>query len=179
MVVVETINVRDTQILHRLLLDERDPLLPLLNAGGTGARSIEDRSHLPLGDQRVEHRLVKLPYSLGFTFIDIHREVAQLVDNLLIRHLQYGLRLRCRTSILLEHGANLLTIHLSVFNHHLTHHVEVQFEHLSDLLVEGHLLEGLLYLCLQRCVTRNGGFLGLYTYRCADQHHCQYSFSHR
>ena len=72
---------------------------------------------------------------------------------------------------MLEHGANLLTIYLGVLDGHLTDNVEVQLKHLSDLFVEGHLLEGLLNLRFQRCIARDGWFLGLCTYRCADQHH--------
>ena len=47
MVVVETIDIGDAEIFHRLLLNEGDPLLPLLYAGGTGAWGIEDRAYLP------------------------------------------------------------------------------------------------------------------------------------
>ena len=47
MVMIEAIDIGDTEILHRLLLNERDPFLPLLYAGGTGAWGIEDRAHFP------------------------------------------------------------------------------------------------------------------------------------
>ena len=47
-VVVETIDIGDTQILHRLLLNQTDPLLPLIHLRGTGAGGIQDRTYLPL-----------------------------------------------------------------------------------------------------------------------------------
>ena len=42
MIVIETIDIRDAQILHRLLLDQTDPLLPIVERGCTGTWSIED-----------------------------------------------------------------------------------------------------------------------------------------
>ena len=66
-VVVETIDIRDSDILHRLLLNQLYPFLPLVNAWGTSTWGIENRAHLPLRDKCVEHRLIKFPNSFGIT----------------------------------------------------------------------------------------------------------------
>ena len=161
MVMVETVDIRDAEILHRLLLDQTDPLLPVVHLGGTGARGVEDRAHLPLGDERVEHHLVDLPDALGLALVDIHREAAELVDDLLIRKFHHRFDLLIRTAVLLEYGAHLLAVDLGVLNGHLADDVEGEFEHLSNLLVERHAGEGFLYLCLQCRVAGNGGLLGL------------------
>ena len=155
MVVVEAVDIRDAQILHRLLLNQTDPLLPLFHAGSTGARGVEDRTHLPLRDQRVEHRLVELPHTLGIALVDIDRESTQLVDDLLIGHLQHGGDLLVGATILLQYRTHLLTVDLGVLNGHLTHHVEVQLKHLADLLVECHTGKGLLNLRFQFRITRD------------------------
>ena len=41
-VVIQTVDIGDAQILHRLLLNLRDPLLPLLHRSGTGTWGIQD-----------------------------------------------------------------------------------------------------------------------------------------
>ena len=104
-----------------------------------GTRGIQDGAHLPLGDERVEHHLVEFPDALGIALIDIDGETAQLIEDLLIRQFYHGLDLFVRTTVLLEHGAHLLAVDLGIFNGHLADDVEVEFEHLSDLLIEGHL----------------------------------------
>ena len=71
-VMVKTVDVRDADIFHRLLLDKTDPLLPLGNRRSTGSRSIEDGAHLPFGNDRIEHDLVDLPRPFRGPFIDIH-----------------------------------------------------------------------------------------------------------
>ena len=101
---VQSVDVRDADILHRLLLNQANPLLPLLHRSRSGTRCIEYRAHLPFRDTGVEHRLVQLPNSVGIV---------------------------------------------------LAHDVEVQLQHLTNLLVEGHLRERLFYLRLQLGVTRN------------------------
>ena len=148
MVMVETIDIGNAQILHRLLLNQTDPLLPLVDTGCAGTRSIQNRTHLPLGNQRVKHRLVKFPNAFGIALVEIDGEIAEPVDNLLIRQLHHFVNFLGRTTILLEHGAHLITIHFRILNGGLAHHVEVQFKHLADLLVKGHLGECFLNLCL-------------------------------
>ncbi len=156
---VETVDVGDADILHRLLLNQADPLLPLIDGGGTGAGSIQDGAYLPLRDERVEHRLVELPHALGLALIDIYGIVAELVDNLSVGHLHHLFEVGSRSTVLLHHGAHLLAVHLGVLDLHLTHHVEVQFEHLSDFLVEGHLRQLFLNFRLRLFAARDSGLL--------------------
>ena len=115
MILVEAIDVRNTEILHRLLLNQTDPLLPLFHCVGTCAGRVEYRSHFPFRDTSVEHCLIELPH-------------------------------RCRSSLAV------------ILNGHLSHHVEVQFEHLSDLLVKAHLRERLFNLRLNFLIPWNGRF---------------------
>ena len=103
MVVIQTIDIRNTQILHRLFLNQLNPLLPLGYCWSLCARCIQDRSHLPLRDKCIEHLLVQFPNTLGITLIDIYWESTQLVDNLLVGHLQQILDFCFRSAILLHH----------------------------------------------------------------------------
>ena len=160
---VESIDIGDAQILHRLLLDQLYPLLPLLYAWCASARSIQYRANLPLRDQRIEHSLVELPYSLGIALINVYRESAQFVDNLLICHLQHLVYFTFRSAILLQNRTNLLTIYLCILYGHLAHHVEVQFKHLTNLLVKSHLSESFLNLCFQRRITGDSSLLRMYS----------------
>ena len=136
---VETVDIGNAEILHRLLLDELYPLLPLSNGRSSGARGIQDGAYLPFRDEGVEHGLVELPHSFGLSLIDIHGIAAEALENLCIGQLEYGLDFRLWRAVLLHHGTYFLTIDLGIFYGGLSHHVEVQFEHLSDFLVEGHL----------------------------------------
>ena len=115
MILVEAIDVRNTEILHRLLLNQTDPLLPLFHCVGTCAGRVEYRPHFPFRDTSVEHCLIELPH-------------------------------RCRSSLAV------------ILNGHLSHHVEVQFEHLTDLLVKVHLRERLFNLRLNFLIPWNGRF---------------------
>ena len=171
-VVVEAINIRNTQILHRLLLNQADPLQPLVYTRSTTAWSIQDRTHLPFRNQRVEHRLINLPEAPCITLIDVDRECTKLVDNLLIGLLQYRIHLFFRPAILLHHTADLLTVHLCILDRHLAHHVEIQFEHLADLLVERHFGKCFLYFRLKGFITWNSRFLLCHhTHRGTNHYH--------
>ena len=87
-VMVEAVDVRNADILHRLLLDELNPLLPLLHSGGTRARCIQDATHLPILDDRVEHLLVHLPRAIGaIAAHDVEVQFQHLPDFLVERHL--------------------------------------------------------------------------------------------
>ena len=145
-VVVQSVDIGNAEVFHRLLLNEWYPLLPLFHAGGTGTGGIQDGAHLPFRDQRVEHHLVQLPHPLRITFIDIYGVAAQLVNDLLVRHLQHGVDVRLWTSVLLQHRLHLLAVYLCVLYRHLADDVEVQLQHLSDLLVQRHLGKGFLNL---------------------------------
>ena len=88
-IMVEAIDVRNADILHRLLLDELNPLLPLLDGGGTRARCIQDATHLPILDDRVEHLLVHLPCAIGaIAAHDVEVKFKHLPDLLIERHLR-------------------------------------------------------------------------------------------
>ena len=88
-VVVETVDIGDADVLHRLLLDEPNPLLPLLHGGGTRGRCIQDAAHLPILDNRVEHLLVQLPLSVGIIGAhDVEVQLEHLSDFLVERHLR-------------------------------------------------------------------------------------------
>ena len=88
-VMVEAVDVRNADILHRLLLDELNPLLPLLHSGGTRARCIQDATHLPILDDRVEHLLVHLPHAIGaIAAHDVEVQFQHLPDFLIERHLR-------------------------------------------------------------------------------------------
>ena len=165
-VVIQTIDIRDAQILHRLLLNLRDPLLPLLHRSGTGTWGIQDRAHLPLRDQCIEHHLIDLPETTGFTLIDIHREGTQQVDDLLISLTQHIVYLCLRSAILLQDRTHFLTIHLGILDSHLAHHVKIQLQHLTDLLIECHLGQCLLYFCFQSRITGDGRLRNL----CLNSH---------
>ena len=104
MVVVETVDVRNADMLHRLLLNQLYPLLPLCHRCCPSAWCVQYRAHLPFRYQRVKHGLVELPLAIGIV---------------------------------------------------LAHDVEVQLQHLANLLVKCHLLECLLHLGLQLCIARN------------------------
>ena len=85
---VESIDVGDAEVLHRLLLDETNPLLPLVDGVGTSAGSIEDAAHLPFGEERVEHGFVELPLAVGAILAhDVEIELEHLSDFLVERHL--------------------------------------------------------------------------------------------
>ena len=139
-VVVQTVDVGDTDMLHRLLLYQPNPLLPLFDGGGAGAWRIEDGAHFPFRDERVEHLLVQFPHALGVALIDVDGIVAQLVNNLLVAFLEQIIDFLWRGTKLLEHLAHLVAVNLDVLHRHLAHHVEVQFQHLADFLVECHAL---------------------------------------
>ena len=87
MVVVQSVDVGYADMLHRLLLYQTNPLLPLFDGGGSGAGRIEDGSHFPFRDERVEHGLVQFPHALGVTLINVDGIVAQFVNNLLVAFL--------------------------------------------------------------------------------------------
>ena len=88
MVVVQSVDVRNTDILHRLLLNEAYPLLPLLDGSGTGARSIQDGANLVFRDARVEHGLVEFPVARGIIPAhDVEIQLQHLADFLVQRHL--------------------------------------------------------------------------------------------
>ena len=102
-VMVESVDIRNTEIFHRLLLNQTDPILPLFNTRSAGAGGIQDRAHLPLRNQRVEHCLIEFPDALRVALIDIDRIAAESVDNLLVSHLQQFLQLSLSCSVLLQH----------------------------------------------------------------------------
>ena len=86
-VVVESIDIGNADILHGLLLNEANPLLPLLYGSGTCSRGIEDGADLPLGDERVEHGLVELPDAPGIVGThDVEVQLQHLPYLLVERH---------------------------------------------------------------------------------------------
>ena len=87
-VMVKTVDIGNTKVLHGFLLNNTYPLLPLLHTWCPSSRRVEDRAHLPFGDERVEHMLVEFPYPSGLPLVDIHRETTQSFNDLLIGHLQ-------------------------------------------------------------------------------------------
>ena len=88
-IMVEAVDVRNADILHRLLLDQLNPLLPLLHGGSTRARRIQDATHLPVLDDRVEHLLVHLPRAIGaIAAHDVEVQFQHLPDFLVERHLR-------------------------------------------------------------------------------------------
>ncbi len=155
-VVVQSVDIGDAEILHRLLLNQPNPLLPVVFAGSTRTRGIQNRTHLPLRDEGVEHRLVEFPHTLGVALIDIHRESTQPVDNLLVSLTQNLVNFCFRAAILLQYRTYLFAVYLGILNGHLSDDVEIQFQHLTDFLVQRHLRKGFLYLGLQLCVAWNG-----------------------
>ena len=155
-VVVQSVDIGNAEILHRLLLNQPNPLLPVVLAGCTRTGGIQNRTHLPLRDEGVKHRLVEFPHTLGIALIDIHRESAQPVDNLLVSLTQNLVNFCFRAAILLQYRTYFLAVYLGILNGHLSDDVEVQFQHLTDFLVQRHLRKGFLYLGLQLCVARNG-----------------------
>ena len=165
-VMVKTVDIGNTKVLHRFLLNNPYPLLPLFNTWCPCSRSVEDGTHFPFGNERVEHVLVEFPYSSGLPLVDVHRETAQSFDDLLIGHLQQILDILRRSAILLKHGTHLVTVNLRIFNGHLSHDIQIQFQHLSDFLIERHLRQCLLDFRLQFFVTRNGRFTQLCPHPC-------------
>ena len=103
MVMIKTIDIWDAEVLHRLLLNNTNPLLPFTHTRGTGTWSVKDGANLPFGDKRIKHGLVELPYPFGLALVDIHREATQSVDDLLISQLQHVVDILGRTSILLKY----------------------------------------------------------------------------
>ena len=164
---VKPIDVRNTDILHGFLLNQLYPLLPLCYGSSTCTRGIQDRAYFPFRDQCVEHHLVQFPDPFGRTFVDVYRVIPHLVDNLLVSHFHDLIYLSLRGTKLLHHLTYLLTVYFGILNRHLTHDVKIQFQHLSDFLIEGHLRECLLNLCLQCRITRNSGLLCLCCKCCA------------
>ena len=101
-VMVETIDIGDAEILHRLFLNKSNPLQPLVNSWSTGAWGIENRTHLPFGNKCVEHGLVQFPYAFGVALVDVNGVVAEFLDNLFIGLLQQFLQFCFRSTILLH-----------------------------------------------------------------------------
>ena len=65
MVVVQSIDVGNTDVFHGFLLYQLNPFLPLFNSGGTCAWGIQDGTYFPFANDSVEHCLVELPLAVG------------------------------------------------------------------------------------------------------------------
>ena len=57
---IDTIDTRNANLLHRLLLDALDDALPLLTANSQTIGNIEDRTYFILGDDRIQFSLINL-----------------------------------------------------------------------------------------------------------------------
>ncbi len=156
MVVVKTVDTGNADVLHRQFLNHRNPFLPLFYAGSTATRSIQNATHLPLGNEGIEHLLIETPGALGGVVEDIEAVLVCQSDDFLIRHLQCLLYFRLRTTELHENFTNLIAVNLGIFCHHIAHNIEIEFEHLANLLFERHLLEMLLDFLFNFSVLGNG-----------------------
>ena len=65
MILVQSVDIGDADVLHRLLLNQAYPLLPLLDGSGFRARRVQDGANLVFADDGVEHRLVQYPLALA------------------------------------------------------------------------------------------------------------------
>ena len=134
-VVVKAIDVGDAEVLHRLRLDLRNPALPLLHRTGL-SRGIEHRTHLPFADGGVEHGLVEFPRTLGVAREDVEAIAAHTLHDLFIGELQHFGHSLFALSELKQCLAKFIAVNLRILKLHATQDVEIEFEHLTDLLIE-------------------------------------------
>ena len=135
MVVVKAIDVGDTEVLHRLRLDLRNPALPLLHRAGL-SRGIEHRTYLPFADGGVEHGLVEFPRTLGVAREDVEAIATHTLHDLFIGELQHFGHSLFTLSELKQCLAKFIAVNLRILKLHATQDVEIEFEHLTDLLIE-------------------------------------------
>ena len=87
-VVVKAVDVGNAHALHRLLLNQTDPVLPLVDGGCSGAGRIENGAHLVFRDDGVEHGFVELPFAVGAVAAhDVEVQLKHLTDFLVKGHL--------------------------------------------------------------------------------------------
>ena len=153
-VVVKAIDVGDAEVLHRLCLNLRNPALPLLNSSGL-SRGIEHRAHLPFADGGVEHGLVEFPRTLGVAREDVKSIAAHTLHDLFVGEFQHFGHSLFTLSELKQCLAKFIAVNLRILKLHATQDVEIEFEHLTDLLIERHLSQFLLNLGFKFCITRN------------------------
>ena len=88
MVLVQSEDTRNTDVLHRQLLDVADNLLPLSSGRCTGVGCIQDRTNLVLAEQRVGLGAVYVEHALCIVGAEeIGDELHHLTNLLLQRQL--------------------------------------------------------------------------------------------
>ena len=167
---IDTIDTRNANLLHRLLLDALDDALPLLTANSQTIGNIEDRTYFILGDDRIQFSLINLE-ALGIlnllnAHIESHHQVLRRLELLDIELLLQFILL---DELLEELRSELIRLYTHEGVDALLDDVDGEFAHLAHLFVEGHLLEPLLNLLFHLLIAWNCRLL---LSRCRQQRGC-------